>query len=130
MGFIGTLGTAIVKLQVPVLREAVVVGLNSNSFSRNGCIGGSISALGLTGLTSSSDSGDPLMLQRNGIWTLVGVSRNFCGYDASQNCDPSCPLLVTRVSNYLDWINGIIINHSVDYSDILDTFNHFQGERR
>ncbi|RWR99621.1 chymotrypsinogen B-like protein [Dinothrombium tinctorium] len=112
----------------PRLREATVYGVNSTFFGLPNHVNGSITAVGFNGFLSFYDIGDPLMLERNGVWTLVGVARYICLNNESQNCDPRAPMLFTRVSNYLDWIILTIINPHINYSDILDTFNHLEGE--
>ncbi|RWR98474.1 Chymotrypsinogen 2-like protein, partial [Dinothrombium tinctorium] len=78
--------------------------------------------LGLTGFASYGDSGGPLMLQRDGSWTLEGVQSRICVNDYSQNCDPTCPAIFTRVENHLHWIYSIINENTDNISDHLAAY--------
>ncbi|RWR99253.1 chymotrypsinogen B-like protein, partial [Dinothrombium tinctorium] len=91
-----------------VLREASVLGANSMKPRSTFPIGSSIAALPLSGFVSVGDSGGPVMLNRNNWWTIVGVIQAQFLHNRAQNCDPSCPLFFTRVSQHLGWINEVI----------------------
>ncbi|RWR99045.1 chymotrypsinogen B-like protein, partial [Dinothrombium tinctorium] len=96
---------------------ASLVGQNCQTFAREYFIGGSIASLGLSGFASDGDSGSSLILQRNGRYTLVGVYSTICMNNETQNCDPSCPIIFTRVENHLHWIHSIINGNTYNISD-------------
>jgi len=51
--------------------------------------------------TCNGDSGNPLVVQRNGKWHLIGVS----SFGSLRGCSiPGIPSVFTRISSFLDWI--------------------------
>ncbi|XP_064537096.1 serine protease persephone isoform X2 [Drosophila montana] len=54
------------------------------------------------GDTCQGDSGGPLLMQNGSTWYVVGVT------SLGQGCASGPPSVYTRVSSYLDWIEGIV----------------------
>lgn len=54
------------------------------------------------------DSGGPMMIYHNNSWFLYGISNFLTGFSSSK-CDNTRPSYFANVTNYLDWINSIIL---------------------
>jgi hypothetical protein len=49
------------------------------------------------------DSGDPLVLEIDGVYNLVGVA----SFGASSGCEVGLPAAFSRVTSYLSWLSSV-----------------------
>ncbi|KAG8524915.1 Chymotrypsinogen B, partial [Galemys pyrenaicus] len=100
-GRTSVLGTGANKLQqatVPLLSTADCNNLWQRVFP------GTIVCTGSRGLTACmGDSGSPLVCQKDGAWTLVGVVSFVTG-----TCRTNLPTIYTRVTEFMPWIQEIL----------------------
>nr|AGM32842.1 trypsin-like serine protease [Coptotermes formosanus] len=53
--------------------------------------------------TCDGDSGDPLVLEIDGVYNLVGVA----SFGASSGCEVGLPAAFSRVTSYLSWLSSV-----------------------
>lgn len=114
-GYLGTTSNVLLKATIPLVATARC----NDADHYNGVVKpGMLCAGSDQGGTRScaGDSGGPLVQVRNGIRYQIGVASW-----GPANCDTSTQYSVfTRVSRYVDWINGVIRSHDQPTGDNAD----------